>query len=79
MPRNMVNSLSALLDPSGPTSSPSDESALSFHFFVILYLVALVGRNLSGDSVSGHLPGFSAVTCSDAGSPSGEWSSKLYF
>ena len=29
MPRNTVNSISASLDPSGPASSPSDESALS--------------------------------------------------
>ena len=38
-----------------------------FHFFVILYLVALFGRNLSGDSVS------------DVGGPLGERSAKLYF
>ena len=29
MPRNTLNSISASLDPSGPTSSPSDESAPS--------------------------------------------------
>ena len=44
----------------------------------LLYLVALFGLNLRGDSDSGHLPGFSAVATSDVGSLSGERSAKFY-
>ena len=51
---------------------------IKFHFFVLLYLVALFGLSLSRDSDSGHLPGFSAVATSDVGSFSGERSTKSY-
>ena len=50
---------------------------IKFHFFVLLYLVALFGLNLSGDSDSGHLPGFSAVATSDVGGFSGERRAKF--
>ena len=57
-------------DPHGSASSTSSgESAsldyISFHFFVLLYFIALSGRHLSRDSVTGRFPSFSAVAPSD--------------
>ena len=51
---------------------------ISFHFFILFFFVTLFGRHLSGDSVTGHLPSFSAVAPSDVGSFLGEQSVKFF-
>ena len=85
MSRNMLNSIPASLDPHGPASSTSSESApldyISFHIMVLLYfgiIIDLFGRHLSGESVTGHFLSFSAVAPSDVGGFSGERSAKFF-
>ena len=51
---------------------------MKFYFFVLLYFVALFGLHLSGDSLTGHFPSFSADAPSHVGGFSGERSAKFF-